>query len=503
MTENNELSNSNKTILTQLEESEPQIKKFSWTPFALILICFSLPFLEVSCQGKQITSLSGFQTAFGTQISGPTQVQEIPGTPILVFVLLITLVCLVIPFLKLKFNHLIAAIGSGFSLLLLLIAKWIIDNESIKEGGGLITIQVAYGYIFIFCLFILGSLTHGFLHQAKMKKTISSIPEVSGEETPFASSSITPAVEFDIVSWISKNKTLVIVGTTALSGLLFVGLFFYGSFWLFLSHTPEGDAKTASANYCGCQESYNAKLIALKKEFLTSFDSYKFKTQEEATQKLQKLESTAGKELNICNNQAKANYTELRNRYLQNKIELERFEKLFEAQKDTCSPTNQLKLSEISDEAEEKISDMKINADNFSVAPNLFNLKNQPPQINQNTNTEEKENIESEDVESNQLQGCQNGQNGYFTGGNVRTSPQHSQNIQNIIAIVDPNAELRILGNTTGEARQSTGNTNWYKVKFLNGFCHFDQKQNLDVDSCAIQNLSVGFVNADLVLGCR
>jgi uncharacterized membrane protein YhaH (DUF805 family) len=376
MSENTNSTNNPTAFIDKLKESEPQIKKFSWTPFALILICFSLPFLEVSCQGQKIASFSGFQTAFGTQISSPNgETKDIPGTFVLVLVLVITVICLLIPFLKLKFNNLIATIGSVFSLLLLLITKVNIDNESFKQGGGLLLIQVAYGYVFIFCLFILGGLTHGFLHQSKKKKLTDFSSEIADEdsnpiianaEPPIFSANSSASGEFDIVSWVSQNKSLAIIGTGIVGSLIFVGLFFYGSFWLFFSRTPESDAKTASANYCSCEENYNSKLISLKKDFLNSFDGSKFKTREEAEQKLQKLENSAEKEFNICNSQAKAGYAELRNRYLQNKVELERFEKLFEVQKETCNPSNQLKLSEITDQVEEKISNMKIVGGNTS-----------------------------------------------------------------------------------------------------------------------------------------
>lgn len=97
---------------------------------------------------------------------------------------------------------------------------------------------------------------------------------------------------------------------------------------------------------------------------------------------------------------------------------------------------------------------------------------------------------------------CRAGQVSFFKGGNFRSSPRHSADEANVIAVIDPGSALRILGTANGEARESTGNTVWYRVKFTGGSCRFDQRKTKNVFACDIRNLSDGYVNADLVDPC-
>ena len=145
MSENTKSNNNDKNINGTLEKYLPQIKKFSWSPFAVILLCFFLPFVEVSCQGQEIASLTGMQMTFGTEINNPgsygeSNVQEVEGSLLLILIFFITIGCIVLSFIKYEFNHLIIAIGSGLSFLFLLFIKWSIDDEVLKQSGPLLKI---------------------------------------------------------------------------------------------------------------------------------------------------------------------------------------------------------------------------------------------------------------------------------------------------------------------------------------------------------------------------
>jgi hypothetical protein len=98
---------------------------------------------------------------------------------------------------------------------------------------------------------------------------------------------------------------------------------------------------------------------------------------------------------------------------------------------------------------------------------------------------------------------CQVGDYGDFTGGFFRSYPKHSVDGANVIAIVEPDAIVKILSITTGEPRKTTGNTGWYKVEFTNGTCQFDPRNSGSIYDCEIQDLKDGYVNADLVINCR
>lgn len=97
---------------------------------------------------------------------------------------------------------------------------------------------------------------------------------------------------------------------------------------------------------------------------------------------------------------------------------------------------------------------------------------------------------------------CSVGTVGTFSGGNFRSGPRHSVDQANVIAIVDPGSTVKILGTTTGEPRKSTGNINWYRVKFQSGTCKFDPRNRSDVYDCDISDLEAGYINADLITDC-
>ena len=50
---------------------ESMTKKFSPAIFGIVLICFILPFVTVSCQGQKLATLTGIQLITGTTIKQP------------------------------------------------------------------------------------------------------------------------------------------------------------------------------------------------------------------------------------------------------------------------------------------------------------------------------------------------------------------------------------------------------------------------------------------------
>lgn len=161
---------------SQLESKSPQMaeiqhkaKKFSWTLFALILICFFLPFFEVSCQGNSIISVNGMQMAFGTEIQqptmfGPPQIQKIPGDGLVLLTLLVAAAGLGLSFIKGKLGSLLPAISGAIGFILMLIVKLRIDNDVLKQGGGMLTVEYALGFIAVCLLFLISAAANGFLY---------------------------------------------------------------------------------------------------------------------------------------------------------------------------------------------------------------------------------------------------------------------------------------------------------------------------------------------------
>jgi hypothetical protein len=135
-----------------------KLKKFSSAPFLLCLFLFFLPFVDVSCQGQKISSLTGIQLATGATIQqaqpfGHAKAQRISAEPLASLALLCVIAGGVIAFAGSKANAIVPAVlsGAGAGMLLLLKAK--LDNDALAHGQGVL--QVEYGFAYWLCFLVL------------------------------------------------------------------------------------------------------------------------------------------------------------------------------------------------------------------------------------------------------------------------------------------------------------------------------------------------------------
>ncbi|MCK9590166.1 MAG: hypothetical protein M0Q93_12500 [Terrimicrobiaceae bacterium] len=125
-----------------------------------ILIAFLLPFMDFSCQGHKIASLSGYQVAFGTTLDmkspmdGSTKKQRIDGTPIVAVAFLLALVAAAI---ALRFG-IAGSVCAGISLILLLLAQSSINKKALEEGQGIIAVNYDLGYYLTLLLLVGGAI---------------------------------------------------------------------------------------------------------------------------------------------------------------------------------------------------------------------------------------------------------------------------------------------------------------------------------------------------------
>ncbi len=135
-------------------------KKISPAIFGIILICFFLPFVTVSCQNQKVMTLTGVQLATGTTIEQPSFLErqkkevKIPADPLTSVVLVSTCVGLATSFLKSQQGVLIPGVTGAVSSVLLLMSKAKIDNEVLKEGRGLLQVEYGMGFWMSFLLFL-------------------------------------------------------------------------------------------------------------------------------------------------------------------------------------------------------------------------------------------------------------------------------------------------------------------------------------------------------------
>ena len=156
-------------------ELNSKAKKFRWTIFALILLCFMLPFIQVSCQEHKLMSFTGFQMAFGSEVQqpqmfGPAQTKKIPGDALVLLSLLAAVAGLACCFIKNRMGALVCLICSAGGFLLLLLFKVRVDNEILKEGGGMLDVEYMIGFIAACLLFLVGAALNGYLFFADKNK---------------------------------------------------------------------------------------------------------------------------------------------------------------------------------------------------------------------------------------------------------------------------------------------------------------------------------------------
>lgn len=93
---------------------------------------------------------------------------------------------------------------------------------------------------------------------------------------------------------------------------------------------------------------------------------------------------------------------------------------------------------------------------------------------------------------------CEEGDIGYISGGNLRSSPVRSAD-DNIKAVWDKGSKIKILSMERGEPGLKTGNPYWYKIRVLEGSCSFPVGNNnySTYNSCEVEN--EGYMNSSLI----
>ncbi len=123
--------------------------KISSGLFGFVILCFFLPWFNVSCMNERVMTLSGSQLAGITEIKEPSfdgrAKTKRKSEPLAVFVLLFAIAGLFAGFLG-KTGH-IASIASGclgFAFVLILSSK--LSDQAFKETGGALKVNHEAGY---------------------------------------------------------------------------------------------------------------------------------------------------------------------------------------------------------------------------------------------------------------------------------------------------------------------------------------------------------------------
>jgi hypothetical protein len=158
------------------------VKKLSPAVYVLIVFCFILPFVNLSCSGQTVMKLSGFQLITGADMDqsllnpqgmfnnqsmeNQPESDRIEAQPMALFAFLAAILCLAVSFIKKKpvafFTMIISVLGGIF----LLILKVSMDSEVSSKGQGAIQLDYQFAYWFSLLLFIAGAVVHWMLFKA-------------------------------------------------------------------------------------------------------------------------------------------------------------------------------------------------------------------------------------------------------------------------------------------------------------------------------------------------
>lgn len=150
------------------------VKKFSPAIYVVIVILFFMPFVNLSCGGQTIMSISGFQLITGTEVDAKgmfggemnssdelstDEKKEIESQPLALFAFVAAIIGLIISFFKMRIPALVNIVVSVAGVVFLLLLKVNLDgNPDLNVSGqNVITLDYQFAYWLSIILFIAGA----------------------------------------------------------------------------------------------------------------------------------------------------------------------------------------------------------------------------------------------------------------------------------------------------------------------------------------------------------
>ncbi|MDY0081793.1 MAG: hypothetical protein RBR74_01290 [Ignavibacteriaceae bacterium] len=142
------------------------LKKFSPGFYGVIILCFFLPFVNLTCSGQKIMSLSGFQLITGTEINAsgmlgdfseknvPSDKKEVDPQPLALFALISAIAGLGLSFVRKKMTALITVVISVIGFIFLILLKINLDGDVELSAQNVLSLDYQLGYWIAVLLFI-------------------------------------------------------------------------------------------------------------------------------------------------------------------------------------------------------------------------------------------------------------------------------------------------------------------------------------------------------------
>lgn len=149
--------------------AQPNMRTYRWTPYAVVILCFFLPFVQMSCRDVKIFSVTGLQLVAGAEMEQPAMFGQAPKKakvdpePWAILAFLCALAGTALCFVRAGAGNLLAAIAGGFGFVSMLLLKARIDDQVLKQGVPFLRIDYEIGFIGACILFAVGAAITGYL----------------------------------------------------------------------------------------------------------------------------------------------------------------------------------------------------------------------------------------------------------------------------------------------------------------------------------------------------
>ncbi len=131
----------------------PQLNRiFTRSLLGAMLVFFLLPFTTLTCGGAKLVTMNGVQLATGTTLStkeplsARARVETIKPEPLATLAIVAALAALSLTFIRGKVGRLGSAIAAAFCAITLLAMKMKVDQDTLKQGQGVVGVQWEFGF---------------------------------------------------------------------------------------------------------------------------------------------------------------------------------------------------------------------------------------------------------------------------------------------------------------------------------------------------------------------
>jgi hypothetical protein len=144
-------------------------RKYASVPSVLCLLCFLLPFVSVSCNGRELRSFTGLQMATGTTVQeqpmfGPPRERNIDPEPLAIVALGCAIAGAVAAMLTRDVRPAVPAVAHGGVALSLLALQSKVAGEVGTLGRGMLAVEFEAGYWMAVLVALVACALHGYLH---------------------------------------------------------------------------------------------------------------------------------------------------------------------------------------------------------------------------------------------------------------------------------------------------------------------------------------------------